>query len=89
MVQVLSSTTLPPGSVALVRGVCAIGGLLAGAGGLPGGWGWGRAPVAIRNGFYEPVPPTGSLPQVCSTLKLFLFAPKQMVLESLYTNSHS
>lgn len=43
--------------------------------------------MAIRSGFYEPVTPTGSLPQVCSTLKLFLFAPKQMVLESLYTNS--
>lgn len=58
--------------------------------GSPWGWGVGcRAPVAIRNGFYGPIPPTGSLLQVCSTLEFFLFAPKQMVLESLYTNSHS
>lgn len=89
MVQFLSSTTLPPGSLALARGVCAMGAPGRGSG-FPWGLGVGRSTCGhIRNGFYGPVPPTGSLPQVCSTLKLFLFAPKQMVLESLYTNSHS
>lgn len=89
MVWALSSMALLPGSLALARGVRAMG-VLEEAVDLPWGLeGVGGAPVAIRIGFYEPVPPTGSLPQVCSTLKLFLFASKQMVLESLYTNSHS